>query len=70
MTHVRSRKFCCCLPVRFGIICESLLGLGLGGFIAIGGWIQVNALREWSVSYDLFHAAGRALQVARQAAWT
>lgn len=52
MTHVRSRKFCCCLPVRFGIICESLLGLGLGGFIAIGGWIQVNALLKGDLTLE------------------
>ena len=46
MPYVRSRKFCCCLPVRFGVFCESLLGIAIGGFIGVVGWIEVSKLCE------------------------
>ncbi|TRM60375.1 hypothetical protein BD626DRAFT_131627 [Schizophyllum amplum] len=35
---VRSRKFCCCLPVRFGVFVMTLIGLLGGGAVAIGSW--------------------------------
>ena len=46
MVYVRSRKFCCCLPVRFGVFCESILGIAVGGFFAVAGWIEIHAMRE------------------------
>ncbi|RDX41616.1 hypothetical protein OH76DRAFT_187663 [Lentinus brumalis] len=42
MPYVRSRKFCCCLPVRFGVFCESILGLAVGGFFSVVAWIEIN----------------------------
>ncbi|KAI0826968.1 hypothetical protein BC628DRAFT_1409816 [Trametes gibbosa] len=42
MVYVRSRKFCCCLPVRFGVCCEGLLGMAIGGLFSVGGWILLH----------------------------
>ncbi|KAI9067785.1 hypothetical protein FKP32DRAFT_1609244 [Trametes sanguinea] len=50
MVYVRSRKFCCCLPVRFGVFCESLLGIAIGGLFAVGGWITVHQILKGTVS--------------------
>ncbi|CDO74391.1 hypothetical protein BN946_scf184392.g2 [Trametes cinnabarina] len=50
MGYVRSRKFCCCLPVRFGVFCESLLGIAIGGLFAVVGWITVHQILQGSVS--------------------
>ena len=44
--YVRSRKFCCCLPVRFGVFCESLLGIAIGGFFGVAAWIEIAQLSE------------------------
>ncbi|CAL1711123.1 unnamed protein product [Somion occarium] len=44
MGYVASRKFCCCLPVRFGVFCHSLLGLAAGGVICVFGWLEVHKL--------------------------
>jgi len=44
MVYVRSRKFCCCLPVRFGVFVMSLGVMLLGGAVAIAAWIQVKNL--------------------------
>lgn len=41
---VRSSKFCCCLPVRFGVFVLSLLAMVGGSFVAAFGWIQVSQL--------------------------
>jgi hypothetical protein len=43
---VRSRKFCCCLPVRFGVFVLSLLAMVGGSFVAAFGWIQVSQLSK------------------------
>jgi len=51
MGYVRSRKFCCCLPVRFGVFCMALLGLAAGGAISIFGFIQIH--RMYSGQLDL-----------------
>ncbi|KAL0958904.1 hypothetical protein HGRIS_014222 [Hohenbuehelia grisea] len=35
MVYVRTRKFCCCLPVRFGVFFLTLLGTFGGGLLTI-----------------------------------
>ncbi|KAJ6558554.1 hypothetical protein DFH09DRAFT_1163173 [Mycena vulgaris] len=40
--HVQSRTFCCCIPVRFGVVVIGIIGLAGGGVIAVGGVIQAN----------------------------
>jgi len=44
--YVRTRTFCCCLPVRFGVFLLSLLGFAGGGFLAVYGWIQLSQLQQ------------------------
>ncbi|KAI0365987.1 hypothetical protein BV20DRAFT_693807 [Pilatotrama ljubarskyi] len=53
MVYVRSRKFCCCLPVRFGVFCESLLGIAAGGLFAVGGWILVHDMLKGTLNPPL-----------------
>jgi len=43
---VRSRKFCCFLPVRLGVFVLSLLAMVGGSFVAAIGWIQVSQLSK------------------------
>ncbi|KAF8958411.1 hypothetical protein BDZ97DRAFT_1841994 [Flammula alnicola] len=43
---VRSRKFCCCLPVRFGVFILSLVAMVGGSFVAAIGWIQISQLNR------------------------
>ncbi|KAJ7254703.1 hypothetical protein B0H12DRAFT_1114907 [Mycena haematopus] len=52
MVYVRSHKFCCCLPVRFGVFVMSLAALLLGGLVAVAGWIQVKNLPQHPLSND------------------
>jgi len=40
--RVQSRKFCCCIPVRFGVVVIGIIGLAGGGIIAVGGVIQAE----------------------------
>ncbi|KAJ7103753.1 hypothetical protein C8R44DRAFT_344025 [Mycena epipterygia] len=47
---MRSQKFCCCLPVRFGVFVMSLLALLGGGLVAVVGWIEVKNLHEHPLS--------------------
>ena len=49
MPYVRSRKFCCCLPVRFGVFCEIILGIAVGGFFSVAAWLQINKFSEYRV---------------------
>jgi len=44
--YVRSRKFCCFLPVRLGVFVLSLIAMLGGSFIAAIGWIQVSQLSQ------------------------
>ncbi|KAJ6553665.1 hypothetical protein B0H10DRAFT_1234375 [Mycena sp. CBHHK59/15] len=41
MAYVHSKKFCCCLPVRFGVFVMSLAALLGGALVAVAGWLQV-----------------------------
>ncbi|KAI0635041.1 hypothetical protein C8Q77DRAFT_1054565 [Trametes polyzona] len=53
MVYVRSRKFCCCLPVRFGVFCESLLGIAIGGLFSVGGWIVIHDMMKGTLNPPL-----------------
>jgi hypothetical protein len=43
---VRSRKFCCFLPVRFGVFVLSLVAMVGGSFVAAVGWIKVSQINQ------------------------
>lgn len=51
MVYVRSRKFCCCLPVRFGVFVMALLGIFGGGAVSVVGWLQIKQLCEFGLRY-------------------
>ncbi|KAF9038361.1 hypothetical protein BDZ89DRAFT_1157204 [Hymenopellis radicata] len=42
--RVRSNKFCCCIPVRLGVLIIGLLGVACGGVIAVAGIIQYQRI--------------------------
>jgi len=46
MVYIRSRKFCCCLPVRLGVFFLTILGVALGGLAAWSGWSQIIESRR------------------------
>jgi hypothetical protein len=50
MVYIRSRKFCCCLPVRFGVFVMAVLSLGLGGLASFGGWKEVMKAKQNNLS--------------------
>ncbi|KAH6910375.1 hypothetical protein BKA70DRAFT_1147394 [Coprinopsis sp. MPI-PUGE-AT-0042] len=37
------KTFCCCLPVRLGVISMSILGMLVAGILSIGLWFEVSA---------------------------
>ncbi|TEB38201.1 hypothetical protein FA13DRAFT_1761465 [Coprinellus micaceus] len=39
-------KFCCCLPVRFGVITMSGFGILVAGFLSLILWFQVSVAKE------------------------
>jgi len=45
-SYIRTRTFCCCLPVRLGVFLLSLLALVGGAFLATIGWIQLSQLKQ------------------------
>ena len=69
MGYVRSRKFCCCLPVRFGVFCMALIGIGLGGLISIAGWIQLHKTCVYTFHASLYEEL-TASQIAGSRTWT
>ncbi|KIK67035.1 hypothetical protein GYMLUDRAFT_847490 [Collybiopsis luxurians FD-317 M1] len=48
--YVRSHTFCCCIPVRFGVFVISILGMGLGGLLAVAGLIQLKNIGDVPMS--------------------
>jgi len=52
MVYVRTRLFCCCLPVRFGVFVLSILGLAGGGIVSVYGWIQVAKLKQYPLAFS------------------
>ena len=68
MGYVRSRKFCCCFPVRFGVFCMATIGVVLGLVISIAGWVQIHNTCGYPVhihheKYRLFVVAARLRKV-------
>jgi len=50
MVYIRARKFCCCLPVRFGVFVMSSLGTIGGGLVCAAGWVQIVQLTQHPLS--------------------
>jgi len=50
MTMIRSRTFCCCIPVRVGVVLVALFGLLGGGTLAIVGASQAHRIDGSKVS--------------------
>jgi len=46
MVYVRTKTFCCCLPVRLGVFMLSLVGMIGGGIVAATAWLQVVQLKD------------------------
>jgi len=46
MVYIRSRKFCCCIPVRAGVFILSLAGVVFGSIISVVGWKQVAQQKQ------------------------
>jgi hypothetical protein len=42
---IRSRTFCCCLPVRFGVFVMTILGMVGGTLLAVVGWMATVRLQ-------------------------
>ncbi|KAF5370686.1 hypothetical protein D9758_002082 [Tetrapyrgos nigripes] len=52
-SRVHSHKFCCCIPVRFGVCIIGLLGLGSGGLLAVAGIIRLKQLGDADMQHKL-----------------
>ncbi|GLB37265.1 hypothetical protein LshimejAT787_0403160 [Lyophyllum shimeji] len=53
MTVVPTRKFCCCLPTRFGVVIVALIGLLGGGVIAVVGGLNAHRINGSKVSIGI-----------------
>lgn len=62
MVYVRSQKFCCCLPVRFGVFVMTLAGTLFGGFVAVAAWIAFSKTHENPEAYDQDQKIGVIIQ--------
>jgi len=56
MTVVHTRKFCCCLPTRFGVVVMALIGLLGGGIVSVVGAINAHRLKGSKVSIGIIVA--------------
>ncbi|PCH38916.1 hypothetical protein WOLCODRAFT_29253 [Wolfiporia cocos MD-104 SS10] len=61
MGYVRSRKFCCCLPVRFGVFCAALLGIAYSTAFCVLGWIEVHRHATHQIDLDKDEVIGLVL---------
>jgi len=52
MGYVPSRKFCCCLPVRFGVFCMTILGLVFGSLLCAAGWFEIHKQATGGLDLD------------------
>ncbi|KAJ7583547.1 hypothetical protein C8J56DRAFT_790633 [Mycena floridula] len=52
MGYVRTRTFCCCLPVRFGVFMLSIVGLVGGAMVAVTAWLQVMQLKAHPLAFQ------------------
>ncbi|GBE84652.1 predicted protein [Sparassis crispa] len=52
MGAVRTRMFCCCLPVRFGAACSALINFLAGVAFSAVGWYGVHQYTTHQVSLD------------------
>jgi len=50
MVYIRARKFCCCLPVRFGVFVMTVLGAIGGGLVCAVGWLQIAQMKQHPLS--------------------
>ncbi|TFK37044.1 hypothetical protein BDQ12DRAFT_685739 [Crucibulum laeve] len=50
MPYVRTRTFCCCLPVRFGVFLLSILAIIGGGFISVISWVAISKIKNLDYS--------------------
>ncbi|KAF9467275.1 hypothetical protein BDZ94DRAFT_1318710 [Collybia nuda] len=53
MTMIRSRTFCCCIPVRVGVVLVALFGLLGGGTLAIVGASQAHRIGMPTPAFSL-----------------
>src|SRR6266702_242371 len=52
MGYVPSRKFCCCIPMRFGVFIMSILGFAGGSISAGVGWHAATHRGPWQTIFQ------------------
>lgn len=63
-------KFCCCLPVRFGVISMSGIGILVAGFLSLILWFQVSGASALHICLLTCATHWRGFIVAKQEALT
>jgi len=48
-----SNKFCCCLPVRLGVLVLSILGMAVGLFVVIAGTVKIFGMHADSLALNV-----------------